>query len=191
MKNVLILIILLIFEKSASQNKIGAKIKFINVFEFTSVYDYTKEDNDTLMNSKIIAKLPENLLSPEKEEGKSTMKLLTKLKIVYKNEEHIYIKYFLKNGDVSNLKIIDITFSNNAFQRNESKNIDLDSVEKILNSANAKILFEFYNRENNNSYPEINKLKPFVKSPNGILEINKLAEVIEKNKVSLSKYLDE
>ena len=143
------------------------------------------------MNSKIITKLPENLLQSEKEVEKSTVKLLTKLKIIYNNEEHIYIKYSLKKGDASELKIIDITFSNNIFQRSESKNIALDPVKKILNLVNAKILFEFYNREDDNLYSDINKLKLLVKSPNGILEINKLAEVIEKNKAALSKYMDE
>lgn len=188
MKNILILMILLIFEKSISQNKISTKIKFINVFEFTNVYDYTKEDNDTLMNSKIITKLPENLLRTEKE---ASIKLLTKLKIIYNNEEHIYIKYLLKRADISNLEIIDIVFANNIFLRDESKNVSLGSVKKILNSVNAKILFEFYNKGDNNLYLEINRLKPFVKSPNGILDINKLADVIEKNKILLSKYLDE
>ncbi|KQO32768.1 hypothetical protein ASF10_20140 [Flavobacterium sp. Leaf82] len=186
MKNILILIILLIFQKSISQNKIVAKAKFLNVFDLTNAYDYTQEDNDTLINSKVISKLPESIL----ESGKGiSIKLLTKIKIIYNNEEHIYIKYSEKRDNISTLKIIDILSLNGAFMKNESVNILFDPVKKIMNSVNANLMFEFYNKEDDVSYPEVNKLKPLVKSSNGILDINKLADVIEKNKIVLSKYL--
>nr|WP_294931180.1 hypothetical protein [uncultured Flavobacterium sp.] len=186
MKNILILVILLISQKSISQNKIETKAKFLNVFDLTNAYDYTKEENDTLMDSKFIGKLPEKLLQSEKE---TSIKLLTKIKIVYNNEEHIYIKYYEKTGNVSDLKIIDILSRNSTFIKNESVNIILDPIKRIMNSVNANILFEFYNKENDISYPEINELKPLVKSSNGILDINKLADVVEKNKNILSKYI--
>ncbi|WP_264529060.1 hypothetical protein [Flavobacterium sp. N502540] len=186
MKNILVLIILLIFEKSISQNKVVTKAKFLNVFDLTNAYDYTKEENDTLMDSKLIDKLPEKLLQSGKQ---VSIKLLTKIKIVYNNEEHIYIKYYEKTGNVSNLKIVDILSRNGAFTRNEASNTILDPIKRIMNSVNANIMFEFYNKEDDILYPEINKLKPFVKSSNGILDVNKLADVVDKNKIVLSKYL--
>lgn len=187
MKNFLILIVLLIFEKSISQNQIVTKAKFMNVFEFSSVYDYTKEDNDTLIKSKSAIKLPEKLLQFDKE---TSIKLLTKFKIIYNNSEHNYIKYLEIKNKISQLKIIDVIFQNNIYVENKSESLIFNQVKRIISSVNAKILFEFYNKLDNESYPEINKLKPLVKSTNGVLDINKLADQVEKNKTFLSKYID-
>jgi|GEM_PF-3897362 len=186
MKNILILIILIISQQSMGQNKIVTKVKFINVFDLTNAYDYTKTENDTLLSSKSIDKLPEKLLQSGK---KTSIELLTKVKIIYNNEEHIYIKYYEKVGDLSNLRIIDVLSRNGVFIKNETANVIFDPISRIMNALNANMMFEFYNKEDNASYPEINKLKPLVKSSNGILDFNKLADVAEKNKKVLSKYL--
>lgn len=186
MKNILILIILIISQKSIGQNKIVAKVKFVNVFDLTNAYDYTKSENDTLLSSKFIDMLPEKLLQSGKQ---ASIELLTKLKIIYNNEEHIYIKYNEKVGNVSNLKIIDVLSRDGTFMKNESANVIFDPISRIMNTLNANMMFEFYNKEDNPYYPEINKLKPLVKSSNGILDFNKLADEAEKNKKALSKYL--
>jgi hypothetical protein len=57
--------------------------------------------------------------------------------------------------------------------------------------ASVNMIFKFYNNRDNPKYPEINKLKPQVKDGAGVLNIEKLAQVLNENKSQLQKYLDE
>lgn len=73
-------------------------------------------------------------------------------------------------------------------------NMDL-AKKSIVLSVLLKINFEafvnFYSNETNKKFPEVVALRPSVKDSDGALNINKLGEIIEKNKVKLAKYLDE
>lgn len=62
---------------------------------------------------------------------------------------------------------------------------------KILYALDLEAFMSFYSSKDMKKHSEINKLKPLVKDANGVLNIEKLAEVIKQNKASLSKYLDE
>ena len=66
----------------------------------------------------------------------------------------------------------------------------LENVQNILILKNDAF-WAFYNSENDPKYPEINEVKPFVKDADGVLDIFKLAKIIETNKTLLSKYLEE
>lgn len=192
MKNALTLAILLSFINSNCQNKITTYAKFTNVFEFANISDYTSEEKDTLKLSKNVSELPENVILNVKEaDVGSFIELLTKFKIIYNNETHIYIKYSIsKKGEMKTIEITDLVWEKNIWKENMPPNLIFMPINKILKNVNANILFEFYSKENNDLYPEVNKLKLLVKDENGILDINKLADVIERNKNLLSKYLN-
>ncbi|WP_159289956.1 hypothetical protein [Tenacibaculum maritimum] len=69
--------------------------------------------------------------------------------------------------------------------------VKYNTLLKVLIKMNFEVFINFYsNEKNNRNYPEINKLKPFVKDANGVLNIEKLAKVLEENKTLLAKYLD-
>ncbi|CAA0171009.1 hypothetical protein [Tenacibaculum maritimum] len=108
----------------------------------------------------------------------------------YENEKLIsFIKYGkIINKIRSNLKIIGYIKRKQIWEElDENK---YKEIVYILNNINEAIFWEFYKKENNPNYPEINKLKPFVKDANGVLNIEKLAKVLEENKTLLAKYLD-
>lgn len=193
MKNMLLLIIILSSIKSNSQSIVTTKAKLTNIFEFSYVHDYTQREKDTLLSNKNLDKLPEKLIfNSLGNDTLSSIKLLTKFEIVNNNKIHNYIKYnIIKQNESPKLEIMDITFKQNKWEKNISEDLICTSVKKILQFADANIIFEFYNKENNNFYFEINKLKQSVKDENNVVDLHKLAEVIEKNKASLSKYLDE
>ena len=74
------------------------------------------------------------------------------------------------------------------FISNESN--DLSELFKIISKLNNDSFRQFYNKENNKKHPEINSLKLKCKDANGVLNIEKLAKVLEENKTSLAKYFD-
>ncbi|MFL0061857.1 hypothetical protein, partial [Tenacibaculum maritimum] len=54
--------------------------------------------------------------------------------------------------------------------------VKYNTLLKVLIKMNFEVFINFYsNEKNNRNYPEINKLKPFVKDANGVLNIEKLA----------------
>lgn len=71
------------------------------------------------------------------------------------------------------------------------KDDNFENVAYVIKVLKPLAFWEFFNRQNNKKYPEINKLKPIVQNRNGILDIEKLAQVLKDNKASLAKYLDE
>ena len=80
---------------------------------------------------------------------------------------------------------------NSNFIEKNSSNKEINLLEDILKNSTASILFEFYSKNKNSKYPEINNLKSLTKNEQGILDIEKLAKVLKENKSSFSKYLDE
>ncbi|URC11002.1 hypothetical protein [Flavobacterium sp. B183] len=193
MKNILLLIILLSSIKSNSQSIVTTKAKFTNIFEFSNVHDYTQRERDTLLSSKNLDKLPEKIIfNSLGNDTLSSIKLLTKFAIISNNKTHNYIKYnIIKQNESPKLEIMDVTFNQNKWEKNIPEDQIYTSVKKILQFTNANIIFEFYSKENNDSYPEINKLKQSIKDENNVLDLYKLAVVTEQNKASLSKYLDQ
>ncbi|WP_254504106.1 hypothetical protein [Aquimarina spinulae] len=60
-----------------------------------------------------------------------------------------------------------------------------------MRRLSINVFWKFYIREDDPDYPEINKLKPKVKDNNEILNLTKLAKVIQQNEESLRKYLEQ
>lgn len=97
-------------------------------------------------------------------------------KIIPNNQEYLTNVFELVDG---NLNIY-----------NELDNSD-NLIKELISISKQEIITEFSNGEDNPNHPEINKLKPLVKDANGILNIEKLAQVLKENKSALSKYLDQ
>jgi hypothetical protein len=118
---------------------------------------------------------------------------MTKFKIIYNNQTHIFIKYKIKAAkDIKeNIEVIDIIYDGTKYKKNEIKDDVSLAIEKILKYVNASILFEFYSSIDNSNFKDINSLKINAKDGNGILSIFKLAVVVENNKSLFTKYLDE
>jgi hypothetical protein len=202
MRKLIFLICFLNFLNSNAQKYTNIKAEMTNLFEFVNVYDYSDSDNkieisdtnttintETIIFQKIKGKI--NILSNK--EIQSLVELMTKFKIIYNNQTHIFIKYKIKEAkDIKeNIEVIDIIYDGAIYKENEIKDDVSIAVEKILKYANASILFEFYSSTDNSNFKDINSLKINVKDADGVLNIYKLAEELEKNKISLAKYLGE
>ncbi|WP_375604855.1 hypothetical protein [Flavobacterium davisii] len=191
MKKILFILILFFLDKASCQNKISSKVRFINILETSNIYDYNKKDNDSLSRITSNFNPIETQIFSINKDDYDVIKLLTKLKIKYNNKMYVFIKYFLKKKEKEVLNIDVYELIDNNYVKNTSKDNFLITVENLLRLSNSKILFEFYNQNDSQKYIEINKLKPSVKEVNGTLNLYKLSKIIEENKSTLSKYLDE
>ncbi|WP_010182785.1 hypothetical protein [Aquimarina agarilytica] len=177
------------------------KIRFFKEYSFSNIYDYSidSEQKDSLITKVIRGNNPEALISKKysskfsqsKTESTSfKIKLKTRLIVTINNTKHSLISY--KSSDNNKVIITDYYLDDDStFKENTRSNDEINLLKSILENSNANLLFEFYNRRNNENYPEINKLKSQAKNSDGILDIKKLAKVLEENKAILSKYLDE
>lgn len=122
----------------------------------------------------------------------SIVKPLQKLTYLRNNELISILKYSIKSSSNNELKTEQFVINKNIVSLANSIKDDVnDRLFDVIKRINSESLIQFSNRENNPKYPEINKLKPLVKDADGVLDVFKLAEVIEKNKSTLSQYLDE
>jgi hypothetical protein len=175
------------------------KISFFKEYSLSNIYDYNldAENKDSLIVRLLNGNHPEALISKKysseflKNINDSivfSIKLKTRLIIEIQNKEHSLISYKTSKNEM--VSVIDYV-NDNGWLENTDNNKELDLMKSILKNSNSNIIFEFYNRKNNKNYPEINTLKPLVKNENGILDIEKLAQVIKENKSTLSKYIDQ
>lgn len=137
----------------------------------------TKLENENLERLKNDY-IKSNFLTKEKIQT-NYLKVKSQLTFVWNGEKINIINY--KTVDENNQKI-NLVFCSNS-------NLNITKIKPILELTNDSF-WQFYNSEDDQKYSEINSLKPLVKDATGILDINKLADVLEKNKASLSKYLD-
>jgi hypothetical protein len=175
------------------------KVNFFVQLDESAVFNYT----DTLqakITKKIIDNLPEKSIAendtifPKAEsdtlKANNFIWLISNVSFNYQGKETVIVRYkTFENGILSQPK----TVLSHRVNENWTKFADsyLKSIQSVFQKLSLNIFFEFYNAENNPSYPDINALKPLVKDADGTLNIFKLATIIEKNRSSLSKYLDE
>ncbi|CAA0165053.1 conserved hypothetical protein [Tenacibaculum maritimum] len=179
---------------------IKSKITIVKEFSFVNVYDYNFNSsgkdsllvqtlNDNSLEAAISKEYAPKFINNTKDSISFSVKLLSRLIIDVDNKRHYFVSY--KTSD-NNVKMISIFLNNgNHFIESTSSNSEIELLKSILMNSNAYLLFQLYNERNNPNYPEINKLKPFVKDPKGNLNIKKLAKVLEENKTLLAKYLDD
>ncbi|MDY0779354.1 hypothetical protein [Tenacibaculum sp. IB213877] len=112
------------------------------------------------------------------EQDSLSLEVLSMIKLNFQGREVAVVSY---KEEKENQKLI-------FFSYESKKLLELFiNISKLSNNS----FWQFYNDIDDEKFPEINKLKPLVKDANGVLNIEKLAQVIKDNKASLRKYLDE
>lgn len=181
----------------------GIKTNATASFQFSESYYYDYVINSNNVTDSIYTKvksgnLPEflltkkfsTLLEANKETVLNKISLFSKMTLEYNQEYFSIIKFKTIEGNSISKTIFFISKKeNDIWEEYTNTNLILENVKLIL-LLNENAFSQFEISENNPEYPEINKLKPLIKDADGVLNIYKLAEIIEKNKGSLSKYLD-
>ncbi len=179
-----------------------SKITFDKEYSYTNIYDYkiNASKEDSIIIRKLRSSIPEGLLTDLYVKNLSNNKkdsisfeiiMSSRLLIDIKNERICFIKYKTRlNNTVSKDLIFKATEIAENWKELTDSSVEVKLLEQIVLSTNVNTLFLFYDTNDNPEYSEINKLKPLVKDVNGALNIEKLAEVIQQNKIVLSKYLE-
>lgn len=202
MKHFFLIILSFSFQCIFSQKDyIGKEIKATASFQFkkSSYYDYqiNAKHSDSIYSKKMNINTPEGLLTQkhssffeQNPEEQKEIVLYSRITLKYNISEYYFIKYGLKVQEK-------ITHKTALFERKNNNWIWLDNIEnsilksvltllKLKNNAFAQFEIE----EENTDFPEINRLKIQAKDADGTLNLFKLAEVIEKNRSTLSKYIE-
>ncbi len=176
----------------------SSKVSIFKEYDYANLYDYSANSKnlDSIITKTTRGNTPEDLLNfkfnKQFEKNKDSivfkLHLLTRLKINIDNTDLSIISY--KTSQNPKISIANFKYVDKNWEELNTINEQINYLDNILKYANVTMIFEFYNDEDNPNYPEINKLKPLVKNSESILDIRKLAEVIEKNKNSLAKYLE-
>jgi len=179
------------------------KFSFTREYSYSNLYNYKinafKEDSIVVKSfgknipEEILVKTYGNDLALNtKDSLQSYIILYSKLSIEVQNNMHAFIKYKLfKDGNPSDFKVIDVFNDGLTWRENTTTNKEINILKNIMLMASVNMIFKFYNNRDNPKYPEINRLKPQVKDGAGVLNIEKLAQVLNENKSQLQKYLDE
>lgn len=208
MKKIIFTIIVTITTFCYSQNNFkdlkGSKFKATGSFQFieSSYFDYvinsnnvkdslyTKINQDNTVEGLLTQKF-NDFFEANKEKVLNKISLYSKITIQYNQENYCLIKYrTIQNISISKTQIYVCKKENNIWKEYLNKNKIIEKIKLVLLlKENAFAQFEI--TEDNLKYPEINKLKSFAKDADGVLNLYKLANLIEKNQIVLSKYLDE
>lgn len=203
MKKIIVLISVIISNVSFSQIDYTkfegekSKISIFKEYEYANLYDYASNSSkkDSVVSKQLLGVSPEALLTNKfntelaintKDSISFTINLVTRFKINIDNQNHTFISY--TTSKTPSVRVVDFVYNDKQWIENTNENEQINYLKVILKNVNAFILFQFYNDEDNSNYPEINRLKVLAKNKEGILDIKKLAKVIEENKVSLIKY---
>lgn len=177
------------------------KITFDKEYSYVNLYDYqiNASKEDSLITKVLSTTIPEGLLTDiYSEELLNNAKDSITFEVVMKsrllvdiNTERIcFIKYQTRsNSSTSNDKIFKAIRTENNWAELSNSTLEIQLLEQILLDTSVEMLFQFYNYNDNPEFEDINKLKPEVKDRKGVLNIKKLAEVINTNKDVLQKYL--
>lgn len=142
---------------------------------------YFKSNNTDLIDSDLIELIGKN------------KNLTPILKYTYQDNRgynKIFFKYFVIENKTK--KYTTTMYKKDNVIKSE---IPIEKYDEIILSLfkmiSADVFIQFSNNNDDERYPEINILKPLVKDKDGVLNIYKFKDVVEKNKMSLSKYLNE
>ncbi|GAA3769959.1 hypothetical protein [Flavobacterium ginsengiterrae] len=207
MKKIIFALTILLTSFSYSQNNFKdlkeSKIKATGSFQFIESYYYDYVANSNNVKDSLYTKIDQsnnaegsltlklnNLLEVNKEMVLNKISLFSKINIEYNQNTFCFIKFkTIENNIISKAQIYVCKKENNTWKEYLETNKIIEKIKLVLLlKENAFLQFEI--KENNPKYPEINNLKSQVTDSDGILNIYKLANVIEKNKSTLSKYLD-
>lgn len=195
---------LLGFSQINYENLKGNKINSSASFQFSEAYYYDYVMNsfngiDSIYTKMYNGNFPETLLtqkynyllSTNRDEIQNKISVLSKITVEYNQKKYCFIKFkIVQKEEVSKVSVFVLEKQKETWKENTISNKIIQNIKLVL-SLKEDAFSQFEIQENNPEYPEINKLKPLVKDTDGVLNIYKLAEVIEKNKTALAKYLDE
>jgi hypothetical protein len=157
---------------------------YVKELDHQVLFKYEKDDyRDFETDSEAI-----NLIS---QTGSAIVEINPILRFTFKIDGKLYTIFkFSKKINENELTTKLFINENNEWKIVNASPKDVEAFYKTFSSIKLNFLQNIINVGNDNKFPEINNLKSSFKDENGILNIYKLANTIEKNKVLLSKYLD-
>ncbi|WP_108808742.1 hypothetical protein [Aquimarina spinulae] len=168
----------------------------------TYIYDYkiNARDKDSIVSTVLSGNSPEAMVTKYNQsifsdikgnKKKNYIALISRLKFSYSGNKYCLIKYqTVIDSVISNNKIATLLKKKNSWTVFEDDEL-FKTKKEVLRRLSINVFWKFYIREDDPDYPEINKLKPKVKDNNEILNLTKLAKVIQQNEESLRKYLEQ
>lgn len=182
----------------------GNKTNSTSSFQFSEAYYYDYILNSNNVTDSIYTKIipinsPEGILTQKfndkliinAEKILNKLSLFSKINIEYNQIIFCIIKFkTIEENKISKIQLIVSKKENNIWKEFDGTNQIVEKLKLIL-YLKEEAFAQFEMSENYMKHPEINNLKPLVKDADGVLNIYKLADIIQKNKTLLSKYLDE
>lgn len=179
----------------------GDKVNINNITQLNKpfIYDYainSSDGKDSIIYQTSDVNKAESILAysnryilVSNEDKKNFLKLKYKFSFKTKGRLASMIKYKeARDSILSEYKVIYIIKEKGTWIESNVEN--MNSIRYVILNLSLKAFWEFYNTTDNPSHPKINALKPLVKDENGVLNIEKLAEVLRDNKEELKEYLE-
>ena len=208
MKSIILISFLSLITLSYSQDIFkdlnGNKTNSTSSFQFSEAYYYDYILNSNNVTDSIYTKIipinsPEGILTQKfndkliinAEKILNKLSLFSKINIEYNQIIFCIIKFkTIEENKISKIQLIVSKKENNIWKEFNGTNQIVEKLKLIL-YLKEEAFAQFEMSENYTKHPEINKLKPLVKDADGVLNIYKLSDIIQKNKTLLYKYLDE
>lgn len=152
----------------------------ITVFKYTDIYCDKIDFYEYKSEITTIDDIAQKFTMTFKDTPKDSVYLISKIDIFSKNGNYSLVKV----NDSKIAKSVVFVFLDNV------QVLNLPICFNVVSKLQIRSFIEFYSSKDNPDFPEINKSKPLVKNENGLLDLYKLSDIIEKNQVILSKYIN-
>lgn len=178
-----------------------ASVTFVNQFTYSYLFDYqVNAIKDSFLIKQLSTSIPEGALIFEHksdfqqntdDEVKYKIFPITKLVVHQNQKKHCLIKYQTVSNEVfSSELVMTLILKNDQWEKTQNLSKELAALKDIVSFCDVNMIFEFYNRQENADYPQINLLKKEAKGVNGDIDVNKMREVVVQNKEKLRAYLE-
>lgn len=172
------ILLILLCVMNLSAQKVEYNFNFDD-FSYCSFYEY-KIDKSFSSDNLFLNQLKDEYSKKSFFVGEKELYILSAISFSWLSKKEMIIYY----KSIENQQA-----SYHYFYSNPNLKSDFNKIEPVLLLQND-IFWQFYNDIDDVKYPEINRLKPLIKDADGTLNLFKLAEIIEKNKSSLSIYFN-
>lgn len=171
------------------QSNIRMAVDLKEVYYYS--YDLQQKDSANFLLKVIVDTTIESAIAQRHAtvfQQKSSIKLDRSIAFNRSYKAFAVVKYFVitKEGIRSKF-VVEFTKNNGSWVSTESVDKDLIYIMDVLKPIG---FWNFYSLDDNAKYPEINRLKKQTKGAEGIMDVEKIANVIRQNSATLSKYLD-
>lgn len=178
-----------------------ASVTIVNQFTYSYLYDYQiNAIKDSFLIKQLSPSIPEGALIFEHksdfqqntdEEVNFKIFPITKLVVHQNQKKHCLIKYKTVSNEVfSSELVMTLILKNDQWEKTQNLSKEITALIDIVSFCDVNMIFEFYNRQENADYPQINLLKKEAKGVNGDIDVNKMREVVVQNKEKLRAYLE-